>query len=92
MDYGGPLFNFTMQDLTKAFYIKSKDKLRARGDWDGDPIVIETYKLIFFTISLKYLNDYDIGVASDMITGNEYTKAIVARNPKLVDFPLPFPC
>jgi hypothetical protein len=123
MDYANPIFNFTMQNLTQDFYIQSKDKLWARGAWDGAPIVIEKYKLIFFTMprigatqwkmlfrriqglgdwnvtssgagrtiilphdpehnGLNYLNDYDIGVASDMITGNDYTKAIFVRNPK----------
>ncbi len=49
-DYKHPLFGFQRTNLTKDFWIKGTDKIYARGPWDGAPIVITKYKLIFYTI------------------------------------------
>jgi hypothetical protein len=118
-DYAQPLFNFTMTDLTQDFFVKGADKIYRQGDWDGAPIVVEKYKLIFLTVpkmaatkwkqalrrmegmedwaevggpkmlphdplqnGLKYLYDYNVIEASDLMTNPNYTRAIFIRNPK----------
>jgi Sulfotransferase family len=57
VDYGHPAFQFTIQNLTKPFvppsdgkFVKRGDSIYSRNDWDGAPVVVEKYKLIFFTI------------------------------------------
>jgi hypothetical protein len=58
VDYNNPLFNFTVKTLTKPTeilpddgkLIKRSDKIYSRNDWDGAPIVVEKYKLMFFTL------------------------------------------
>jgi Sulfotransferase family len=84
--------------------------------WDAAPIVIEEYKLIFFTVpknacsvwkllfrrmmnitkkvretnerhnprrnGLKYLSDYSLPQATDMMTSTNWTRAIFVRDPK----------
>lgn len=57
LDYENPLFGFPMTNLTLPFdvltdgeLIKHQDKVYAKDDWDGSPIVIEKYKLIFFSM------------------------------------------
>jgi Sulfotransferase family len=57
MDYSNPLFNFKLTNLTEPYakltdgeFIKQGDKVYTKGDWDGSPIVVEKYKLIFFTV------------------------------------------
>ena len=94
-------------------YYKSLDR------WDSAPIVVESHKLIFFSIpkvgctvwkqlfrrmmgyddwksqdgetlvphnpetnGLKYLWDYSVEQASDMMTSPEWTRAIMVRDPK----------
>jgi hypothetical protein len=49
-DYQNPLFQFEMMNLTKDFWIKGHDTIFAKGPWDGAPVVVEHYKLIFFTM------------------------------------------
>lgn len=49
-DYNHPLFGFHPTNLTKSFWIQGSDTIYAKGSWDGAPIVISKYKLIFFTI------------------------------------------
>ena len=49
-DYQQPLFEFEIKNLTKNYWIKGFDKIFAPGPWDGAPVVVEKYKLIFFTI------------------------------------------
>lgn len=56
-DYQHPAFQFTIQNLTEPLVplpdgklIKRVDKIYSRMDWDGAPIVVERYKLIFFTL------------------------------------------
>lgn len=88
-------------------------------NWDSAPIVVESHKLLFFTVAkagctvwkqlfrrmagysdwheqnwetliphnpetngLKYLYDYDIQTASEMMTSREWTRAIMVRDPK----------
>jgi hypothetical protein len=57
VDYQNPLLNFQQTNLTEHWVsprdgdlIKHDDKIYTKGDWDGSPIVVEKYKLIFFTI------------------------------------------
>jgi hypothetical protein len=57
VDYNFPAFQFTIQNLTEQLnpppegeLIKRSDKIYSRNDWDGAPIVVEKYKLIFFTL------------------------------------------
>jgi hypothetical protein len=49
-DYGNPLFNYPITNLTKDFFVSGYNSIFQRGDWDGAPVVVEKYKLIFFTI------------------------------------------
>lgn len=49
-DYKHPLFDFHITNLTKDFWIKGTDKIYAKGPWDGAPIVVKKYKLVFFSI------------------------------------------
>jgi hypothetical protein len=50
-DYAHPQFGFQRGvNLTRDFWIKGRDKIYARGAWDGAPIVVEKFKLLFFTI------------------------------------------
>jgi len=86
--------------------------------WDSSPVVLEEYKLIFFTIpkvgctvwkqlfrrmmgytdymsqehglphnvarnGLKYLKDYSLQQATEMMTSDQWTRAIMVRDPKL---------
>ncbi|KAG7347225.1 sulfotransferase family protein [Nitzschia inconspicua] len=57
IDYNNPLFNFERTNLTEPYeplpdgeFIKRDDRVYSKGDWDGSPIVVEKYKLIFFTV------------------------------------------
>lgn len=96
-------------------YIYYKDET----SWDSVPIVLESHKLIFFTIpkvgctvwkqlfrrmmgyddwmsqdydtfqphnpevnGLKYLSDYTLSEASEMMTSSEWTRAMMVREPK----------
>jgi len=49
-DYDHPLFKFEIQNLTKYSWIKPYDKIYSWTTWDSAPVVVERYKLIFFTI------------------------------------------
>jgi hypothetical protein len=49
-DYHHPLFGFHPTNLTKVFWIQGSDSVYAKGSWDGAPIVVAKYKLVFFTI------------------------------------------
>jgi hypothetical protein len=56
-DYQNPIFQFTIKNLTQHVeeppdgeLIKQKDKIYSRNDWDGAPIVVEKYHLVFFTL------------------------------------------
>jgi Sulfotransferase family len=96
-------------------YVYYKDE----GRWDAAPIVVEQYKLLFFSLpkagctvwkqlfrrmagidnwhiqdettfvphnpdfnGLKYLYDYSLEQASEMMTSPEWTRAIMVRDPK----------
>mmetsp|Transcript_12332 Transcript_12332/g.35173 ORF Transcript_12332/g.35173 Transcript_12332/m.35173 type:complete len:698 (-) Transcript_12332:2054-4147(-) len=52
-DYENQLFNFQITNLTEPVHqgkiLRSTDKIYNRLDWDGAPIVVSEYKLIFFT-------------------------------------------
>jgi hypothetical protein len=57
VDYDNPLLQFNLTNLTESTtpppdgdLIKHGDKIYTKGDWDGSPIVVEKYKLIFFTV------------------------------------------
>jgi Sulfotransferase family len=97
------------------------DKIYVNNDWNGSPVVIEEYKLIFFTTAknactmwflllrrmmhiknwnevdinverllpwnpeyngLKYLYDFNISYANEIITDPQWTRAIFVRDPK----------
>ena len=95
------------------------DWIYENDDWDGAPIIIESYKLAFFTIpkvgcttwkqlfrrimgysnwakeeyvdmlpwnpqtnGLKYLYDFPIEKANEIMTSHEWTRAIFVRDPK----------
>lgn len=97
--------------------ILSKDDYIYRpGPWDGAPVVVQKYKLLFFTVAkvgctvwkqlfrrmagydnwkawnmkshdpningLRYLYDYSLQDANNMMTSKEWTKAIFVRDPK----------
>lgn len=124
-DYENPIFNFSVKNLTEPYVepvdgeiLKHDDKIYARGDWDGPPIVIEKYKLIFFTVpevgattwkqafrrmegledwqtlwerglphdpytnGLKYLYDFPIHQAEEMMTSSDWTRAMFVMSPK----------
>ena len=122
-DYKNELFNFKIVNLTQPVIdgkvLKSSDTIYRRDDWDAAPIVVEKYKLIFFTLpyiaatkwkqsfrrmeqlddwkdiggpkglphdpernGLKYLYDFPLKQAEDMMTNPEWTKAIFVRSPK----------
>lgn len=50
-DYDHPQFEFQKGiNLTKDFWIKGNDKIFKKGPWDGAPVVVEKYKLLFFTM------------------------------------------
>ncbi|KAL3940174.1 MAG: hypothetical protein SGARI_001092 [Bacillariaceae sp.] len=56
-DYNNPLFEFKavqltepMEELPDGDFIKRSDNIYRDNDWDGAPVVIEKYKLLFFTI------------------------------------------
>jgi hypothetical protein len=56
-DYNNPLFEFKALQLTEPVVtlpegelIKRSDNIYRENDWDGAPVVIEKYKLLFFTI------------------------------------------
>jgi hypothetical protein len=49
-DYGNPLFNYPFTNLTKDFFVSGYNSIFQRGNWDAAPVVVEKYKLIFFTI------------------------------------------
>jgi len=53
-DYENPSFNFTITNLTQPIIdgkiLKHNDTIYQHNDWDGAPIVVARYKLIFFTI------------------------------------------
>jgi hypothetical protein len=100
-------------------YLSQDDYIYKKGIvWDGPPIVVEEYKLIFFTVpkvgctvmkqlfrriagysnwnksggkglphnpavnGLKYLCNYSITDATNMMTSDEWTRAIFVRDPK----------
>ena len=52
-DYENQIFNFTTTNLTEPAHngrlLKPNDEIYTRQDWDGAPIVVSKYKLIFFT-------------------------------------------
>ena len=51
-DYAKPEFGYKAGlNLTKDFWIHGQDKIWFRGPWNGAPVVVEKYKLVFFTIS-----------------------------------------
>jgi hypothetical protein len=122
-DYKNELFDFKIVNLTQPVnggkVLKSSDTIYRRDDWDAAPIVVEKYKLIFFTLphiaatkwkqsfrrmeqlddwkdiggpkglphdpeqnDLKYLYDFPLKEAEDMMTNPEWTKAIFVRSPK----------
>jgi hypothetical protein len=118
-DYESPLFQFRISNLTKEFFVKGSDTVYRIGPWDGAPIVVEKYKLIFFSSpkiggtvwkqalrrmeghadwkeiggkkmlpheptknGLKYLYDYNVEEASDMLRSPNWTRAMFVRNPK----------
>lgn len=97
------------------------DSIYLNNDWNGSPVVIEEYRLIFFTTAknactiwlqllrrmmhiknwnevdnnvekllpwnpeyngLKYLYDYNISYANDIMTNPKWTRAIFVRDPK----------
>jgi len=101
--------------------LESTDALYQKGTWDKSPIVIEKYKLVFFSVpkvgctafkqlfrrmmgysnwqdhqyytmpflphnpdtnGLKYLSDYDMTTANNMLVSDEWTRAIFVRDPK----------
>ena len=119
-----PIADF-MQSLggntDKDIILAAKDALYQKGTWDKSPIVIEEYKLVFFTVpkvgctafkqlfrrmmgyenwqdhqyynepflphnpyknGLKYLSHFDFNKANEMLTSNEWTRAIFVRDPK----------
>jgi hypothetical protein len=126
VDYKNPLFGFTATNLTQPIailpdgnFIKRSDMIYSRTGWDSAPVVVEKYKLVFFTIpkigatkwkqafrrmmghadwkeiggekglphnpatnDLKYLYDYPIEQAEEMIQSPGWTKALFIRNPK----------
>mmetsp|Transcript_56058 Transcript_56058/g.63425 ORF Transcript_56058/g.63425 Transcript_56058/m.63425 type:complete len:752 (+) Transcript_56058:55-2310(+) len=55
-DYKNELFDFKIVNLTQPVsgydgkVLKRSDTIYKRDDWDGAPIVVEKYKLIFFTL------------------------------------------
>lgn len=49
-DYVHPSFGFQIQNLTRDYWVKGDDKIYNRELWDNAPVVIEKYKLMFFTI------------------------------------------
>lgn len=56
-DYNNQIFGFEVEQLTKPIvtlpdgdFIKRSDNIYSHIDWDGAPVVIEKYKLLFFTI------------------------------------------
>lgn len=114
------LFQFPKTPLTKdlsQYFVQATDSVWNHDDWDQSPIVVEKYKLIFFTTprigasiwkkafrrmegyenwqattatlphdpsenGLQYLYSFGIERASEMMTSDEWTKAIFLRNPK----------
>mmetsp|Transcript_17333 Transcript_17333/g.37988 ORF Transcript_17333/g.37988 Transcript_17333/m.37988 type:complete len:692 (-) Transcript_17333:3225-5300(-) len=52
-DYENQIFDFTITNLTEPAnngrLLKANDDIYSRHDWDGAPIVVSKYKLIFFT-------------------------------------------
>jgi Sulfotransferase family len=99
--------------------IQQGDSIYLRQGWDTSPVVLEEYKLLFFTTAkvgctvwkqlfrrmmgyedwkaentnsklpwnpeangLKYLHHYSRQEASEMMTSNEWTRAIFVRDPK----------
>ena len=97
------------------------DTIYLNNDWNGSPVVLDEFKLIFFTTAknactiwlqlmrrmmhikkwnevdnnvekllpwnpeyngLKYLYDYNISYASDILTNPKWTRAIFVRDPK----------
>ena len=53
-DYDNKAFNFKITNLTEPIksgkIMKQSDFIYKRGDWDGAPVVVRKYKLIFFTL------------------------------------------
>jgi hypothetical protein len=103
----------------RHFIVRPGDYIYDKQSWDSSPIVIESHKLVFFSIAkagctvwkqlfrrmmgysdwlsqdgekmlphnprkngLKYLDDYSIEQASDMMTSPEWTRAMMVREPK----------
>ena len=102
------------------YVVNYGDTIYLNNDWNGSPIVIEEYKLIFFTTAknactiwlqllrrmmhikewnevdnsakllpwnpeyngLKYLYDYNISYANEIIQHPKWTRAIFVRDPK----------
>lgn len=104
-----------------AMILLPQDGIYQRGTWDKAPIVLEEYKLLFFTVpkvgctafkqlfrrmmghanwmdhqyytqpflphnpdrnGLKYLSDYPPEKANEMLTSDEWTRAIFVRDPQ----------
>ena len=100
--------------------VNADDYIYRRGLWDASPIVLESHKLIFFSIpkvscttfkqlfrrmmgyknwksqdgvlmlphnphrnGLKYLYDYSLEEANEMMTSPLYTRAVFVRDPKM---------
>jgi hypothetical protein len=88
------------------------DYIYSKQDFDSSPIVIESHKLIFFTVTgvgdvtwrclfrrmlgyadwrnttsqfegLRYLYDYNVSRATEMMTSPDYTRAMFVRDPKV---------
>lgn len=104
-------------DDSPPLLLKSSSFIYSKNNWDASPIVVEKYKLLFFTIpkvactvmkhllvrmtknnntltlgdsfvhdpsknGLKYLHHYSIQDANAMLTGSDWTRAILVRDPK----------
>jgi Sulfotransferase family len=109
----------SQRSIDDELLVQYGDFVYLTGDWDGSPIILEEFKLIFFssakvgctawkqlfrrmmglsdwkteeynkmlpwnpeTNGLKYLYDYDRDTASEMMTSQEWTRAIFVRDPK----------
>lgn len=102
-----------------ALLVEYEDYIYENSDWDAAPVILENYKLAFFTIpkvgcttwkqmfrrmmgysnwaaeeyeemlpwnpetnGLKYLYDFPIKRANEIMTSPEWTRAIFVRDPK----------